>query len=110
MVIFDDTSKINNDGSGCYFCFFQRKNEWAGLLEHHPDLFEKAKAYEKFNPDTGERYTWQGGESLDELAQPHRLAQIRKKAATPTSVNQTLANVFATDDEDGDRACLICDL
>ncbi len=24
--------------SGCYFCFFQRKNEWAGLLKQHPDL------------------------------------------------------------------------
>ena len=29
--------------SGCYFCFFQRKSEWVGLLENHPELFEKAK-------------------------------------------------------------------
>ena len=28
--------------SGCYFCFFQRKAEWVGLAEHHPDLFERA--------------------------------------------------------------------
>lgn len=32
--------------SGCYFCFFQRTSEWAGLKERHPDLFEKAKGYE----------------------------------------------------------------
>ena len=62
--------------SGCYFCFFQRKNEWAGLLKHHPDLFEESKRYEKLDPTTGERYTWQHGESLDELADPARLAEI----------------------------------
>ena len=50
--------------SGCYFCFFQRKSEWVGLLEQHPDLFELAKSYEKFNSETGERFTWsQGGKS-----------------------------------------------
>jgi 3'-phosphoadenosine 5'-phosphosulfate sulfotransferase (PAPS reductase)/FAD synthetase len=97
--------------SGCYFCFFQRKSEWAGLLERHPDLFEKAKAYEKINPETGERYTWQTGESLDELARPERLAQIRKKATNTAPRDATLANVFATDEDDQDeRACLICEL
>jgi 3'-phosphoadenosine 5'-phosphosulfate sulfotransferase (PAPS reductase)/FAD synthetase len=97
--------------SGCYFCFYQRKSEWAGLLERHPDLFEKAKAYEKFNPETGERYTWQQNESLDELARPERLAQIRKKAASTTPRDATLANLFATDEDDADeRACLVCDL
>ena len=44
--------------SGCYFCFFQRKAEWIGLKERHPELFEKAKAYEKIDPETGDRYTW----------------------------------------------------
>jgi hypothetical protein len=32
--------------SGCYFCFFQRKAEWAGLKERHPEQYEQAKAYE----------------------------------------------------------------
>ena len=63
--------------SGCYFCFFQRKSEWAGLRERHPDLFEKAKAYEKFDEETGDRYTWQAKESLEELERPERLAQNR---------------------------------
>ncbi|MBE7483612.1 MAG: phosphoadenosine phosphosulfate reductase family protein [Polyangiaceae bacterium] len=98
--------------SGCYFCFFQRKAEWAGLLERHPDLFELAKQYEKTDPETGQRYTWQAGESLDDLQQPERLAQIRKKsAAVNPGLAPTLANVFATDDDDGDEAaCLICHL
>ena len=32
--------------SGCYFCFYQRKAEWVGLAERHPDLFERAVAIE----------------------------------------------------------------
>ncbi len=97
--------------SGCFFCFFQRKAEWAGLLENHPDLFEEAKKYEKIDPATGERYTWQHGESLDELARPERLAQIRLKDAKNNRRGITLADVFATDDDDQDeRACIICEL
>ena len=64
--------------SGCFFCFFQQKREWVGLLENHPDLFERAKEYEKEDPITGERYTWNQGESLDELARPERIAQIKE--------------------------------
>jgi hypothetical protein len=30
--------------SGCYFCFYQRKSEWVGLADRHPELFERAKA------------------------------------------------------------------
>ena len=33
--------------SGCYFCFYQRKAEWVGLSERHPDLFERAIAIEQ---------------------------------------------------------------
>lgn len=99
--------------SGCYFCFFQRKNEWAGLLKHHPDLFELAKGYEKVDPDTGERYTWQHGESLDELQQPARLEQIalhdrEKNRRTPTTLMGILGS--GPDDDDDDDACLICQL
>ena len=98
--------------SGCYFCFFQRKKEWAGLLHHHPELFEAAKAYEKTDPETGERYTWQQGESLDELAAPERLAEIGASARRERPSGKTLLNVLAgaVDDDDGDDACLICQL
>ena len=102
--------------SGCYFCFFQRKSEWVGLLEEHPDLFELAKQYEKFDPETGERFTWCQGESLEELSQPERVAQIKantekamgsKKAAKPNRrLVEILTDVF--DDEDDEEPCLIC--
>ncbi len=91
--------------SGCYFCFFQRKAEWAGLLEHHPDLFEEAKKYEKTDPETGDRYTWQQAESLDELARPERLIEIRRKTQ-PAKPAGTLADVL--DDQDDEEACAIC--
>ena len=65
--------------SGCYFCFFQRKKEWAELSRRHPELYEAAKQYEKINEQTGERYTWSDNESLEELASPERLAEIDAK-------------------------------
>lgn len=63
--------------SGCYFCFFQARIEWVGLLQNHPGLFERAKQYETRDPDTGRRYTWCEGESLEELSRPQRVAQIK---------------------------------
>ena len=51
--------------SGCYFCFYQQLGEWQGLKEHHPDLFEKAKAYEK--EENGRKYTWVNGRSLEDI-------------------------------------------
>lgn len=94
--------------SGCFFCFFQRKSEWAGLLEHHPVLYEEAKRYEKIDPDTGQRYTWAHGESLDELAQPERLVQIRAKSPRPTArAGAELMNILADEE---DEACLVCSL
>ncbi len=111
--------------SGCYFCFFQRKSEWVGLLEKHPDLFELAKAYEKPNPHskTGELFTWCQGESLEELSKPERIAEIKtntekaiedkKKAIADkkiTKPNQTLMQILTEvhDDEDDEEPCLIC--
>jgi 3'-phosphoadenosine 5'-phosphosulfate sulfotransferase (PAPS reductase)/FAD synthetase len=63
--------------SGCYFCFFQRKSEWVGLKEHHPELFEKAKAYEKVERGSGLGFTWNQSESLIELENPDRIAKIK---------------------------------
>lgn len=64
--------------SGCTFCFYQQKIEWARLLEEHPDAFEEAKRYEKNALEHGSPFTWSHGESLIELAQPTRLAQIKR--------------------------------
>ncbi len=53
--------------SGCYFCFFQQKIEWLNLSKQHKDLFYKAMAFEKMDPITGKRFTWNDNESLEEL-------------------------------------------
>lgn len=63
--------------SGCTFCFYQQKIEWARLLEEHPDAFEDAKRYEKTALEHGSPFTWSHGESLEQLSRPERLAQIR---------------------------------
>ncbi|WP_416354991.1 phosphoadenosine phosphosulfate reductase family protein [Aureimonas phyllosphaerae] len=63
--------------SGCTFCFFQQKIEWVRLMERHPESFEEAKAYEKNAVEHGSPFTWSQGESLDELARPERVQQIR---------------------------------
>lgn len=98
--------------SGCYFCFFQQKNEWLGLQERHPELFESARGYEKLDPETGERYSWQSGETLDELVQPDRMAEIRSLPKAKVKKKGTLLRVLTDDgdDEDDDRPCLICEL
>ena len=85
-----------------------------GLLERHPDLYESAMNYEK--PDAG--FTWQQGESLEDIRQPERIELIRandaKRAAQAAARRKpkNLAEAFgaielADDDESG---CLICHL
>ena len=104
--------------SGCYFCFYQRKAEWVGLMENHPDLFELAKGYEKFNEDTGERFTWSQGEGLVELSDADRIRQIKENygkamaRAKATQPNRPLLEIFSDvlDDEDDEEPCLICEL
>lgn len=61
--------------SNCYFCFFQRLYEWAGLLEHHPQLFDRAQEIEeRIGNDQQEcPYTWMNG---------YPLALVRRNAAT----------------------------
>ena len=95
--------------SGCYFCFFQRQDEWLGLADNHPQLFERAKKYEKTDPRTGKRFTWVQGATLEEvLAQRDRIertaAANRAKGGVSTWQNALL------DEDDDDRACLICTL
>ena len=94
--------------SGCYFCFFQRRDEWLGLADHHPDLFERAKEYEKVDPDTGKRFTWVRGMTLDEL-QSRRPEISRTKANKAQPTTTRWQERILADDAD-DQACLICTL
>jgi 3'-phosphoadenosine 5'-phosphosulfate sulfotransferase (PAPS reductase)/FAD synthetase len=108
--------------SGCYFCFFQRKHEWVGLADRHPELFERAVEYEeKVNYQAtamqGRQYTWSQGESLRELldrreAIEERHAAALARAAAKPRPNLPLIEVL-TDalDEDSDEAgCAVCHL
>lgn len=96
--------------SGCHFCFYQRKIEWIGLYENHPELFEDAKSYEKYDEKTGKRYTWSQGESLDELLA--RKDEIKLKFALDNkSIKQRnlMDAILKDDDEDNnENSCLIC--
>ena len=102
--------------SGCYFCFFQQRIEWVGLLENYPDLYEKAKQFEKTDPNTHERYTWSQNESLVELQNPERLEKIKfehqKLRNQKRETNLTLNQLFNSSqvDDDGGEGCLICHL
>ena len=73
--------------SGCYFCFYQQLAEWQGLKEHHPNLFESAKEYEKGK--NGRKFTWVDGRPLEQVEKMPR-REIKPKS-----------------DEDG---CAICHL
>ena len=92
--------------SGCYFCFFQRQDEWIGLADNHPELFERAKQYEKVDPKSGKRFTWVQGMTLDEVE--NRRTEIKQSASSrPKSGPQNWQSVIRADDTD-DQACLIC--
>ena len=94
--------------SGCYFCFFQRRDEWIGLAENHPDLFEQAKQYEKVDPQTGKLFTWVQGMSLDEVLKRKEEFANSAKEKHDTDV-LTWQEQLKFDNAD-DPACLICTL
>lgn len=83
--------------SGCFFCFYQQRIEWVWLLEQHPDLYEKAKSFEK------DGYTWIQGETLEDLAKPERVRKIkldiikRQEEAKKTQQGTTLVDILGDD-------------
>ena len=117
--------------SGCYFCFYQRKAEWIGLAERHPELFERAVAIEqKVLQDAGvdgdadfrdramrgRQYTWSGGETLTELRSRRGEILTRHKDAMQAAAKKRqhlpLVEVLgdALDDEDETAPCVVCAL
>jgi 3'-phosphoadenosine 5'-phosphosulfate sulfotransferase (PAPS reductase)/FAD synthetase len=99
--------------SGCTFCFFQRKYEWVMLAEKHPEEFRKAMAYEK-QLDDGRRYTWNQGETLEELlarkdqiiAEHERLMKQQRNETPSLALVDVLAEVL--DGEDHTAPCVAC--
>ena len=115
--------------SGCYFCFFQRKAEWVGLADHHPELFERAVAIEKKilkdagvdgdasfkdNAMKGGNYTWSPGETLPQLLERRDKIMERHeeslKSAKKKRKNLPLVSVLseALDEEDEGSLCTVC--
>ena len=117
--------------SGCYFCFYQRKAEWIGLADRHPELFDRAVAIEqKVLQDAGvggdadfgdqamrgRNYTWSGGESLTQLKARREQILERHEAALsrtkPAKRNVPLLESLAEalDEEDDATPCAVCAL
>ena len=117
--------------SGCYFCFYQRKAEWVGLAERHPELFERAVAIEQkvlrdagldgdanFGSQAmrGRQYTWSGGETLidllsrrDEILERHEVAMARAgKVRANVPLIEALTD--ALDEDDDTEPCTVCAL
>ena len=104
--------------SGCTFCFFQQKIEWVRLMDQHPEAFEEAKAYEKNAVEHGSPFTWSQGESLEELAQPERIDQIKREHERRIARmrSKVLPNPLRSDSEPLDiddlygqaKVCLAC--
>lgn len=109
--------------SGCTFCFFQQKIEWVNLKRNHPDAFEEAKRYEKSALEHGSPFTWSHGESLFDIENPERIAEIeadflarkaREKARMPVNPLRPIKFVEPTDidelfgEDEGGGACLVC--
>ena len=109
--------------SGCYFCFFQRQDEWLGLKRNHPELYEQAKEFEqrirkKFSWKEGEvevggyGYTWSSQGPLDELIEK-ALKREEKGISKRKNSNERWQDVLRHDEEDDDpedQACVICSL
>ena len=117
--------------SGCYFCFYQRKAEWIGLAERHPELFERAVAIERkvlrdagvdgdadFGNQAmrGRQYTWSGGETLPEL-RARRDEILKRHEAAVSRASKTRANIplievltEALDEDDDTTPCTVCAL
>ena len=98
--------------SGCYFCFYQRNEEWIGLMENHPNLWEEAKAYEK------DGYTWNEKFKLSQLENPAMINAIKEKSNQRINnkkkirPNASLIEILdeIQDEEDLIKPCIICHL
>ena len=65
--------------SGCTFCFFQKRSEWIGLKENHPEAWEHAKSLEKQATDNASAFTWIKDMPLTELEKPEIIAKVKEQ-------------------------------
>ena len=97
--------------SGCYFCFYQRKGEWVGLADNHPDLFSAAIDYESKvghkKTASKDSYTWSQGESLVDLLK--RRDDIKSKSPG-VARSDLLLDILDETHEDDEGFCSACHL
>jgi 3'-phosphoadenosine 5'-phosphosulfate sulfotransferase (PAPS reductase)/FAD synthetase len=100
------TGEYARSRSGCYFCFFQQKIEWVWLLENHPDKFKLAIQYE----NEKEGFTWNQHESLKELAEPKRIAQIKREFLNRKNKEKSAKSPYLVDilDDTESSSCIAC--
>ncbi|NLA25005.1 MAG: phosphoadenosine phosphosulfate reductase, partial [Bacteroidales bacterium] len=110
-IVLEDVIHILNDSglglpkyykwrkrSGCFFCFYQKENEWRGLKKYHPHKFAKACQYEENHSD-GRVYTWRGkknnesfflrelGEYVPTMEEKCNIGNVDKKLSNILDVN-----------------------
>ena len=97
--------------SGCYFCFYQRKQEWISLFDRHPELFDKAIDYEQkrgFEANASAAgYTWSHGESLPTLIGRRNDVKEFKKQDSGSNL---LLDVLNEDEDEDEGFCASCHL
>ena len=110
--------------SGCTFCFFQKRSEWIGLKENHPEAWEHAKSLEKEATENASAFTWIKDMPLTELEKPDVIAKVKKQHKKQLEKlklkkdKQTLNNPFLKGEnidveenlalDDVSSSCLIC--
>lgn len=95
--------------SGCYFCFFQRKDEWVKLARKYPALFDKAREYEQFHRDAGRQHTWSQGENLDDMLARADEILANAKIQQDKEDRKPKKKLFDEYSNHGDdEACLVC--
>ena len=65
--------------SGCTFCFFQKRSEWIGLKENHPEAWEHAKSLEKEATENASAFTWIKDMPLTELEKPEVIVRVKEQ-------------------------------
>lgn len=97
--------------SGCYFCFFQRKIEWVGLYEKHPNLFQKAIEYEEQGSKIrGKDFTWCQDVSLRELIKPENIQKIKSSYENKLKNSSKTTLLDMIEECDTGNGCILCHL
>ncbi len=100
----------------CFFCFFQRRYEWVGLLEHHPMLFDLSEQIEIGTGYVDRRiaaFTWIKDYPLSKIrANAEAIYQKRLEAVVKTIRQKEYSqyDLFSETVDDMDESQVSCGL